>query len=125
MNCRLTTRTLFSQHRLLGRGYVVALLLRVLHPPRAMAEDRIEYRYEDYNEDNNRMHIRTHTVGFEKELSSMITAKGLLIYDGISGATPTGELPARGSNEPPLANVDDIRRAASIDFGIRYGQYTT
>ena len=99
---------------------------RLLNPPRAGADDnRVEYRYEDYQEDDDRMHIRTHGVGFDVGLAQHITAHGLLVYDGISGATPTGELPPLGSNQVPLAPVEDIRRAITAGLGINYGINTT
>ena len=104
---------------------ILALLVRMFHPPRAAAEDRVEYRYEDYQEDHGRVHIRTHAVGFDAELGSRITAKGLLVYDGISGATPTGEAGARAGGALPLATIEDIRRAGSLDLGFRYGAHTT
>ncbi|MBI3416904.1 MAG: DUF3570 domain-containing protein [Verrucomicrobia bacterium] len=104
---------------------LLAILLRLVQPPRAAAENKVEYRYEDYNEDNGRIHIRTHSVGFEQELTSKVTAKGLLVYDGISGATPTGEPPALRSTEVPLANITDIRRALSLDLSVRYNQRGT
>ncbi len=75
---------------------VVAVLARCLQPPKAEAEDRLEYRFENYAEDDHRMHIQTHAVGFDAELFSRIAAKGLFVYDSISGATPTGEPPPSG-----------------------------
>lgn len=96
---------------------ILAGILRILRPPRAVADDRFEYRYEDYREEDGRIHIRTHAAGFEKELVSRITAKGLLVYDGISGATLTGEPPAGNSTQLPMASIQDIRRAVSLDLG--------
>lgn len=84
----------------------------------------MEYRYEDYSEEHDRIHVRTHAVGFERELSSRIVAKGSLVYDGISGATPTGELPAAGTRSLPLAEIEDIRRAFSLDLGYHRGRHT-
>jgi hypothetical protein len=104
---------------------LLAFASRFLQPFRTPAEDRFEYRYEDYNEDNSRMHIRTHALSFDASLSSQITAKGLLVYDGISGATPTGELPPLGSKDVPLANLRDIRRAGNVGLGIAYDIHTT
>jgi hypothetical protein len=101
------------------------MVLRLLQPVRVTAEDHVEYRFEDYKEEGGRIHIRTHTAAFEKELTSRITTKGMLVYDGISGATPTGEAPAAGSGVLPTANVEDIRRAATLDFSVRYGRNTT
>ncbi|MEI7534563.1 MAG: DUF3570 domain-containing protein, partial [Verrucomicrobiae bacterium] len=59
-------------------------------PQLLRAEDQVDYRYEYYKEDNNRMTIQTHSVYFEQKATDAITAKGELVYDGISGATPTG-----------------------------------
>jgi opacity protein-like surface antigen len=103
----------------------VAFVLRVIQAPRAATEDRVEYRYEDYNEDDQRMHIQTHALHFDVGLGSKVTAKGLLVYDGISGATPTGELPPLGSKQVPLASLHDIRRAGTFGLGIAYGPNTT
>jgi hypothetical protein len=97
----------------------------MMHPPRAMAEDRVDYRYEDYNEDDSRMHIRTHAAAFDVGLGSQITAHGMFVYDGISGATPTGELPPLGSKDVPLAEMRDIRRAGNFALGLAYGRNTT
>jgi hypothetical protein len=108
-----------------ARASVLSVTLRLLHPQKIVADDHIEYRYEDYKEEDGRIHIRTHAVGFEKEITSKITSRGLLIYDGISGATPTGEAPATGSNSLPAAEIEDIRRAATLDFSIRYSKHTT
>lgn len=107
------------------RAGVLLLILKLVEPRKAEAQDRVEYRFEDYNEDDHRIHVRTHSVGFEKEITSKITTHGLLIYDGISGATPTGEAPATGSNQLPLVHMKDIRRAATLDFSIHYGAQTT
>ena len=91
----------------------------------AKAEDRVEYRYEDYRESEGRIHIRTHGLFFEQELNSKITARGNLIYDGISGATPTGEPAGVGQKDIPTAEIRDIRRAGSLDLGVRWGRFTT
>lgn len=101
------------------------VFLRLAKPASTPAEDRVEYRYEDYQESDGRIHIATHAAGFEKSLGSKITARGLLIYDGISGATPTGEAPGLGSNRLPTVEINDIRRALSLDLGISYGRHVT
>lgn len=105
---------------------LVVCATRLLNPPRVGAADnRVEYRYEEYLEDAERMHVRTHAVGFDVDLASKITAHGLLVYDGISGATPSGELPPLGSSRVPLAHVEDIRRAGTFGLGLSYGVHTT
>lgn len=109
----------------LSKAFVLSIVLRLLHPQKSFAEDRVEYRYDDYREEDDRIHIGTHAVAFEKELGSRITARGLYIYDGISGATPTGEAPATGSQRLPMATIEDIRRAITLDASLRLGRVTT
>lgn len=101
------------------------VLARLLDTQRAAAEDRVDYRFENYQEDDDRILIQTHALGFEKELASKIIARGLLVYDGISGATPTGEAPALANGHVPLAEIEDTRKSVSLEVGIRYGNHTT
>ena len=39
---------------------MVALALEFVFACKLRAEERVEYRFEDYTEDRNRMHIQTH-----------------------------------------------------------------
>lgn len=104
----------------------VAAALALLHPRRAGAEDRVEYRYENYAEDKGRIGIQTHGVYVEKELTSKVTAHGQFVYDGISGATPTGGRVTPGSDQVPVQEMHDERLAGSVDAAVRYGsQFTT
>lgn len=111
-----------------GRARWPALLLTaalILTRPQVLrAEDRVDYRYEDYAEDNGRIQIQTHTAYVEAELTSRVAVKGQFVYDAISGATPTGGPPAPGDPQVPLLApgiLKDIRRAGSIITDLRYG----
>jgi hypothetical protein len=88
----------------------------------AQAENQVDYRYEYYSEDNHRMKIETHSVYFEQQLIDSIIAKGELTYDSISGATPVGTVDFSGN--PILANVQDIRRAVSLQLDSKLGRQT-
>ena len=57
---------------------------------RGRAEDRIAFKHEDYSEENGRIKIRTTSFLFERDLIPKLTVKGAYVYDGVSGATPTG-----------------------------------
>jgi hypothetical protein len=85
------------------------------------AENHVDYLYEFYTEDNNRMQIQTHGVYFEQLLNERFTAKGEFIYDGISGATPTGTLYSNG--KPALSQVEDVRRAGNIELDTKLGDH--
>ena len=81
-------------------------------PQLLRAEDQVDYRYEYYKEDNNLMTINTHSVYFEQKATDAITAKGELVYDNISGATPTGTLDLNGKVK--LTHLQDNRRSLSL-----------
>lgn len=90
---------------------------------RAQAEDHVDYKYEDYREHDGRIQIQTHSALVEAELAPWISVKGKFVYDGISGATPTGEAPKNGSDQPPTVEVEDIRRAYSLETPLKFGTH--
>jgi hypothetical protein len=90
-------------------------------PQLLRAENHVDYRYEYYDEDDNRMKVETHSVFFEQKLIESVTVKGELIYDGISGATPIGTHNLRG--QVITTKVEDIRRAGNIGFEWRFGNH--
>ena len=49
---------------------LTALFLQCVSSVRSRAENRVDYRYEDYIEDNDRIHIRTHAVYAEQALNA-------------------------------------------------------
>jgi hypothetical protein len=85
-------------------------------------ENHVDYRYEYYKEDDNRMTIDTHSVYFEQQLADAVIAKGDLNYDGISGATPIGTLDANG--HVLLTQLSDIRRSVSLELDGKLGSNT-
>lgn len=97
----------------LGMAFGVPQLLR--------AENQVQYRYEYYNEDGNRMKIETHSVYFEQELWKKIIARGEIVYDGISGATPTGTHDRSGRAK--TSKLWDLRRAGNLGVEWRFGDH--
>ena len=106
-------------------AFMLSGLLVLLPPRRAAAEDRVEYKYENYAEENGRIGIQTHGIAFEKELTPKIVMHGQFVYDGISGATPSGAKIAPGSSQVPTQQMEDERLAGSLDASFRYGRHTT
>src|SRR5437879_1749007 len=90
------------------RALAVAAMLQTIPPARG--EDHTDYKYETYAEENGRILIRTHSALLEHTLAPWLALKGTFVYDGISGATPTGAPPPPGSSQVPLAEMKDIRR---------------
>ena len=99
------------------------LLLFAL-PQRTKAEDRVDFGYEDYAENNGRIHVGTAGLYFESDVKSWFAINGNFIYDAISGATPTGAPPVAGSNAVPTANMDDTRYAGSLTGVFKLGNHT-
>ncbi len=98
-----------SWARCAGPLGITLSLPRFLH-----AENQVDYRYEYYSEDNNRMTIYTDSVYFEQKLTDATVAKGELVYDGISGATPKGTVYPNG--KIALTHLQDNRRSVSLQL---------
>lgn len=86
------------------------------------AEDHADYRYELYSEDNSRMQIQTHSFYFEQKLSDAVVAKGEMVYDGISGATPIGTHDLSG--KILTTKVEDTRWAGNLNLDCKLGNNT-
>lgn len=112
---------------------------------RARSEGHVDYRYEDYAEANNRIHVRTHGLLFDTTLKEgLLALKGELVYDGLSGATPSGAAPAvkynydsvplfgfqvpilgnTNNTSVPMQHMEDERKAVSLEVPITFGVHT-
>ena len=91
----------------------------------AHGEDSIGYRYSNYQEEGGRIAVETHATDFSLAMSQNLTVKGSLVYDAISGATPTGAPPPDGNGQVPLVQLKDTRRAISIASAWQQGRYLT
>ena len=112
-----------SSNRCLHLQLGLAFLAQLFSASRAHAEDQLDYGYEYYKEDGNRMTIETHSVYFEQKLTDSVTTKGELVYDGISGSTPTGMINA-STGQPKYTQLQDIRRSGNIEFDCKLGLNT-
>jgi hypothetical protein len=68
------------------------------------------------------MTIETHSVYFEQKLADNVTAKGELVYDGISGATPLGTHDLAG--KVLTSQVVDVRKAGNLEVDYQLGRHT-
>lgn len=104
---------------------LLCALLQMAAITRTRAEDRVDYRYEDYLEERGRIHIQTHGFYFDTTLKPWITLKGNFIYDAISGASPTGAPPLPGQRNVEMSPpIEDIRYAGFIEPTIRLGNHS-
>jgi len=122
--------------RLIAVGMVGGFLMLPLS--RASAEDRVHYRYEDYNEDKDRIHIETHAFLFEQRLLPWVDIKGEVFYDCLSGASPTGAPPPSTltyldlfTGEPveglstsvPVVSLNDVRWSGGLQPTFTLGSH--
>jgi len=91
------SRTARRLHRTWRRGMCAAIAFFLFRELRLGAEDHADYKYEVYAEEAGRVLVRTHSVLAEAKLTSWLGLKGQYVYDGISGATPTGHPPPPGA----------------------------
>lgn len=108
----------------LASGFLT-IALQAWCASRAHAEDHIDYKFEDYNEDNHRIHIQTHSALFEAAAGANVDLQGEFVYDAISGATPTGGPAPAGSSQVPLAHMEDARKAGNVGAAVSWGRNIT
>lgn len=115
-------------------AFGLAVGLHVLQLQRVHGEDHFDYRYEYYQEDAHRVRVETHSGLFEKRLTSWLGVKGEVVYDAISGASPTGAPPPSTINfDPPvttglsrsvpLAKLTDTRYAGTLELPLSFGRH--
>jgi len=109
--------------RFAGPSCLLALVFKLACPQRGGAEDHVEFKYEQYQEDRHRVEVNTGLLQFEKSITAALTIKGQMVYDSISGASPTGGPPPAGSPEVPVARLADVRYAATLELSQRWGNH--
>src|SRR6185437_3530905 len=69
---------------------MVGVSLPILTAAQARGDDQVGYVHESYVEDHGRMSVNTDTFRVQKTIAPWLDVNARLIYDAISGATPTG-----------------------------------
>ena len=102
---------------------------------RVYGEDHVDYRYEAYREDDQRISIDTHSMLFEVAPKRWLNIKGEMIFDAISGASPTGSPPPNqltfvdgtvgdtNSTKVPVGEMHDKRYAGDLATTFSLGQH--
>lgn len=98
------------------RRHAVVVLLGVIHPREANAEDSISYKYQDYQESGGRIGVKVQSAFLEKSLGSRTTLKLSGVIDTIAGATPNGQPPATRGGEVPLSFLQEKRKAWAAEL---------
>jgi Protein of unknown function (DUF3570) len=107
-----------------SRSLFMAFLIRLALPTRVQAEDHVDWKHEYYEELHDRVSVETSSLLVEKSLGARLKARAQVVYDSISGATPTGGPPLPGKDQVPLAPIRDIRRAGLLELSQQLGRHT-
>jgi len=104
------------------RVYTLAIFLLVLAPRMVRAESSVSFKHQDYRESGGRVVIRTQGAYVEQDIGTATLLKAEGIIDAIAGATPTGQPAPAGSDQVPLAQLTDRRKAWSASLGHQFAR---
>ena len=95
-------------------------MLALCQPRAAKAEDSLTYKFQSWQEDNQRIRVDSHYALAEGDIGTETHIKAMALIDSIAGATPTGELPRTPGGDAPLAHMEDLRHAWSADISHQF-----
>lgn len=107
-----------------SRVLVFSATLLLTLPRLARAENSLAYKYQDYQEGDDRIRVRNHNARATVDLGMATALRVRGVIDTITGATPTGQRAAAGSNQVPLTEIEDERRAVVVDLAQTWGPQT-
>ena len=105
-----------------ARAALLAAALWLLSPRDGRAETTITYKYQDYREEAGRVAVQAQYGLVEHALSPDAKLKLTGVIDTIAGATPTGQAPTVALGPVPLARMDEVRKAWSLDYSHQLGR---
>ncbi len=132
-------------HARLAPALALATVAQLALLQRGRSEGHVDYRYEDYSENDHRISVQTHGLLFDTSLKEgLLAAKGEVVFDSLSGATPSGAAPAAKYNydsvplfgfqvpilgntnntSVPMQHMHDERKALSLEMPITLGVHT-
>ncbi len=88
-----------------------------LASPRSVpAESFLEAKYEDYQETDGRIHVAAKYGLAQIDLNDATQLSVRGVIDTITGSSPTGEPAPAGSDQVPMASLEDVRHAAIVSL---------
>jgi len=97
-----------------------ASLLLCLPRPSARAEDSIDYKYENYREDDGRITVQTESSAVDEDVGPYGHIRLTGTIDAVSGATPTGRPAVGESDQVVLTEIHTRRKAWSGDYAEQF-----
>jgi hypothetical protein len=109
---------------ILRRPSLLLLALLAVSRPALRAEHQLSYKFQSWQEDNGRVRVDAHYALAETDVSLATRIRLMGVIDTIAGATPTGAPPAEGSDQVPLAHLDDVRRAWQAELTHQFTRHS-
>jgi len=104
-----------ASSRWLHRGALIVLLGAI-----GRAEDVLTYKFQSWQEADNRVRVSAQYALAEKDLGPDMHLKLMGLIDSIAGATPTGEKSQTTVGDVPMAPMEDLRRAWTVDLSRQF-----
>jgi hypothetical protein len=103
--------------RPLSTSALLAAVL-VLSQPRqvAKADDSLDYKYENYREEDGRITVQTQSGSVDQDVGTFGHLSFTGTIDAVSGATPTGQPAPPGSDQVVMGEIHTRRKAWSGDY---------
>ncbi len=86
---------------------------------RSLAEDNVSAKWQDYSEDDGRIHVISKYIGVEKQVTESVRLNVHAVNDAITGATPTGSPDEDGT--VPLSYMEEERNSVVTDVVWEHG----
>ncbi len=103
-------------HRPVPPSVLLASALALCLPRPARADDAIDYKFENYREEDGRITVETQSGSVDDDLGAYTHLKLTDTVDAVSGATPTGQPAPEGSDQVVLTQIHERRKAWSGDL---------
>ncbi len=100
---------------------LAAALALALPRPSARAEDFLQYKYENYREEDGRITVVTQSGSADQDVGTYGHLRLTGTIDAVAGATPTGRPAPAGSDQVVLTEIHTRRKAWSGDYSQQVG----
>jgi hypothetical protein len=106
----------------LVRACALSVLLACVAPRVGRAESAVRYKYQDYREAGGRIAVEVHSASVEQDFGTSNHLKVEGVIDAIAGATPSGQPAPAGSDQVPLSQMHDRRKAWTASVSHQFPQ---
>jgi len=106
----------------LPSSVLLSAVLALASPrPEARADDSIDYKYENYREEDGRITVVTQSGSVDEDVGQFGHLGLTGTIDAVAGATPTGRPAPPGSDQVVLPEIHTRRKAWSGDYSEQFG----